>query len=141
MQISFLQWKNPDIIFIRNVYSLLNSLGEHVNSYEYEDIQEKVVHKHRDDHRLQTVLNLFDMYGVTEGTIEAKNLKLIGEVPDDLLDEQFVRSKMERDRQRLIDIVNYAKSSDCRRETIYRYFGMGLSECGNCDNCRTGGTL
>ncbi|PKL15754.1 MAG: ATP-dependent DNA helicase, partial [Spirochaetae bacterium HGW-Spirochaetae-5] len=74
--------------------------------------------------------------GVTEGTIEAKNLKLIGEVPDELLEESFVRSKMERDRQRLIDMMNYAKSSECRRELIYKYFGLGMTECGNCDNCR-----
>lgn len=141
VQISFLQWKNPDVIFTKNVYSLLKSLGEHVNSYDYEDLQEKVVHKQRDDHRLRTVLNLFDMYGVTEGTIEAKNLKLTGELPSDLLDELFVKSKMERDRQRLIDMVNYAKSRECRREVIYRYFGMGLAECGNCDNCRAGNGL
>ena len=94
------------------------------------------MHKQRDDHRLQTVLNLFDMYGVTEGTIEAKNIKLIGEVPQELLDDVFIRSKMERDRQRLIDMVNYAKSGECRRDMIYNYFGMGLKECGNCDNCR-----
>ncbi len=136
VQISFLQWKNPDVIFIRNVYSLLKNLGEHVNSYEYEDLQEKVVHKQRDDHRLQTVLNLFDMYGITEGAIETKNLKLTDELRDELLDEIFIRTKMERDRQRLIDMVNYAKSSRCRREIIYQYFGMGFNECGNCDNCR-----
>ncbi len=136
VQISFLQWKNPDVIFIKNVYTLLKSLGEHVNSYDYEDLQEKVVHKQRDDHRLQTVLNLFDMYGVTEGTIESKNLKLKAEVPTEYLEESFIRSKMERDRQRLIDMMNYAKSSECRRDLIYKYFGMGLKECGNCDNCR-----
>jgi len=136
VQISFLQWKNPDVIFIRNVYTLLKKLGEHVNSYDYEDLQEKVVHKQRDDHRLQTVLNLFDMYGVTEGTIDAKNLKIVDEMPDELMEETFIRTKMDRDRQRLIDMVNYAKSSACRRVAIYKYFGMGAKKCGNCDNCR-----
>ncbi len=136
VQISFLQWKNPDVIFIKNVYTMLKNLGEHVNSFEYDELQAKVVHKQRDDHRLQTVLNLFDMYGVTEGAIETKNLKLLSELPAELLDETFIRSKMESDRKRLIDIVNYAKSSECRREAIYRYFGMGLTGCGNCDNCR-----
>lgn len=139
VQISFLQWKNPDVIFIKTVHQLLNTLGEKVNSYDYEDLQEKVVRKQRDDHRLQTVLNLFDMYGVTDGTIEMKNLRLVGEVPDELLAEPYIRSKMERDRQRLIDMVNYARSSECRRELIYKYFGIEFKGCGNCDNCTAGG--
>ncbi len=136
VQISFLQWKNPDAIFIRSVYSLLLSLGENVNSFSYEDLQEKVVYKNRDDHRLRTVLNLFDMYRVTEGSIDAKNLRLAGELPDEVVSDMYIKSKMECDRQRLIDMMNYAKSSECRRRIIYKYFDIGYRGCGNCDNCR-----
>jgi len=136
VQISFLQWKNPDAVFIKTVYDMLKSMGEHVNSYDYEDLQEKVVHKNRDDHRLHTVLHLFDLYGITEGSIEMKNLRLAGELSGEIIADQFVKSKMERDRQRLIDMVNYAKSVECRRSIIYKYFGIDFIGCGNCDNCR-----
>lgn len=136
VQISYLQWKNPDAVFIKTVYDMLRSMGGHVNSFDYGDLQEKVVHKNRDDHRLHTVLHLFDLYGVTEGAIGMKNLRLAGGLPGELVSGPFIREKMERDRQRLIEMVNYAKSTGCRRELIYKYFGLDFTGCGNCDNCR-----
>ena len=34
------------------------------------DLQEKLVHKNRGDHRLSTVLNHFDRFGVTAGRLD-----------------------------------------------------------------------
>ena len=135
VQISFLEWRNPDAVFIKNVYTLLKSLGENVNSFDYDDLQAKVVHKQRDDHRLQTVFNLFDMHGVTKGSIENKNLRLMAEIPNELQEGEFIKLKMNSDRLRLIDMMNYSKSDECRRKIIYRYFGIEYKGCGNCDNC------
>ncbi len=135
IQIEFLRWRNPDAGFIKKTYELMKSLGDAVNSYSYEEIQEKLVYKQRDDHRLQTVLNIFDMYGVTEGYLESKNLKLVGEVPSEPLSESYIKEKIERDRKRLIEMVNYASAKECRRAVIYRYFDIRDYACGNCDNC------
>lgn len=135
IQIEFLRWKNPDAGFIKKTYDLIKSLGDAVNSLEYDELQEKLVYKRRDDHRLQTVLNIFDMYGVTEGDLGAKNLKLAGDLPGEILTDEFIREKIERDRKRLIDMVNYAAGDECRRSMIYRYFDIHNYSCGNCDNC------
>lgn len=135
IQIEFLRWKNPDSGFIKKTCEMIKSLGDAVNSLGYDELQEKLVYKRRDDHRLRTVLNIFDMYGVTEGDIDARNLKVTGEIPDEVLTDAFISEKVERDRKRLIDMVNYAAGKECRRAMIYRYFNIHHYTCGNCDNC------
>ena len=137
VQIDFLQWKNPDAKFITSTYSLLKSIGSNLSSYRYEDIQEKLVHKNRGDHRLQSVFSLFDRIGITTGQIESGNLRLIGDLSSELISESLIRKKMEIDKQRLIQIMNYAKLSDCRRKFIHSYFSAGSVSCGNCDNCKS----
>jgi ATP-dependent DNA helicase RecQ len=136
VQISFLEWKNPDSKFIRDVYQVLNKFGNTVSSYDYEDIQAKVVNRNRGDQRLQTVLNLFDLYGVTQGSIESGNLHLLRDIPEELSSDDFIREKMLRDRDRLIAIMEYAKSEQCRRDIIHNYFDSEESVCGKCDNCK-----
>ncbi|HEY1405076.1 MAG TPA: ATP-dependent DNA helicase RecQ [Spirochaetota bacterium] len=137
VQIGFLEWRNPDASFITNTHRLLSSLGNNVNSLEYDDIQEKLVHKNRGDHRLQTVLNLFDLYGVTTGNLDVSNLKVVSDIPAELIAPHIIKEKFERDRQRLVQILSYAKSTTCRREMIHDYFGMKIPDCENCDNCLT----
>lgn len=135
VQISFLEWKNPDAGFIKKTYRLLDSLGDRINAYSYEDLQEKLVFKHKADHRLQTVLNVFDMYNVTEGSAGTQNLKLISPLPDEIISDEYIKSKQERDKKRLVEMLNYAKTSECRRNYIHNYFDMKNVECKNCDNC------
>ncbi len=135
VQMSFLEWENPDAVFIKKVYDLLLSLRDTINSYTYEDIQEKLVYKNIGDHRLKTVLNLFDLYGVTEGDIDTLNIKVVSHFPHEIFTESFLRSKLEKDRERLIGIVQYAKTDNCRREYINSYFDAPSERCSNCDNC------
>lgn len=40
-----------------------------------------------------------------------------------------------RERERLDDMLRYARGSSCRRSTILRYFGAPLCPCGRCDRC------
>jgi len=135
VQMEFMRWKNPDAAFIRNTYRLLESLGEAVQSATYEELQEKLVFKNRGDHRLQTVLNIFDRFGVTGGSLEHGTFRLINQLPDELLSEEKIMEKMERDRERLVHMVHYARTEDCRRDYIHQYFGVPVTQCGNCDNC------
>lgn len=135
VQISFLEWKNPDSGFIKNTYRLLGSLGGTVESYTYEDLQEKLVFKHKADHRLQTVLNIFDMYGVTEGSPNSFNLKLKSGIPEEVLSDEYIKFKQERDKKRLIQMLSYVKTPGCRRSFIHEYFDLTHAQCDNCDNC------
>ena len=135
VQMSFLEWRNPDAGFIRNTHRLMEKMGESVNSYTYEELQEELVHKNRGDHRLQTVLNILDLNGVTTGSLESGTLRLVSELPDELVSEEIIRSKMDSDRQRLVDMVGYVREPVCRRNYIHDYFGMNPVDCGNCDLC------
>ena len=135
VQIEFLKWKNPDSPFIKTAYSILKSLGSNISSFDYEDIQEKIVFKNKGDHRLQTVLSIFDRAGITEGDLETGNLKLVGELDPELISNENIQLKMDRDKKRLIDMLNYVKTENCRREYIHTYFAVKTIECENCDNC------
>jgi len=135
VQIGFLEWKNPSASFIEKAYTLIESLGNTLNSYTYEDLQEQLVFKNRGDHRLRSVLSLFDLYGVTEGTLERGSLKVVSSLAPELVSEEYVKEKQESDKLRLVEIMQYAKSNDCRRSYINNYFGVNSDDCGTCDNC------
>jgi len=137
VQIQFLEWRNPDASFMRTAYSVMKSCGASLQSMEYEDIQEKIVHRDRSDNRLQTVLSLFDRYGVTAGSIDSLNLSIAGELPEEILNPDIIRMKQMRDKDRLIAMLNYVKTENCRRDYIHQYFDEPAEECGNCDNCRS----
>ncbi|MBN2038682.1 MAG: RecQ family ATP-dependent DNA helicase [Spirochaetes bacterium] len=135
VQMDFLEWKNPDASFIKKTHTLLKSLGDKLNSFTQEDLQEKLVFRDRSDQRISTVLNLFDRFNVTEGSIETFNLKLVSEIPEEIIADDYINLKRESDKQRLVDMVNYVRTEDCRRACIHNYFGVNVTECGNCDNC------
>jgi ATP-dependent DNA helicase RecQ len=131
----FIEWQNPDINFIKKVYDELKRAGESLSSLDYKDIQSRVVFKNRNDHRLQTVLNLFERYFVTKGEIENHNLRLIGELPIELTTKKDNEEKKQNSLKRLYQMLLYTKSKDCRRKFLYNYFGEEFISCGNCDFC------
>lgn len=135
IQLSFLEWRNPDANFIKKVYTQIKSLGTNINSYSYEDLQEQIVYKNKSDHRLQTVLNLFDRYNITEGNLERSNLKIVDHLPKFIIDENLISEKLENDRLELLSMFKYVKDENCRREYIHNYFSLPITKCDNCDIC------
>jgi ATP-dependent DNA helicase RecQ len=69
----------------------MKSAGASLHSMDYDEIQERLVNRDRFDNRLQTVLNLFDRYGVTTGSVEAHNLSVIGDIPEEILDADVIK--------------------------------------------------
>ncbi len=135
VQMEFLRWKTPGADFMKKTYTLLKSLGKTAVSHSYSDLQEMLVYRDRSDHRLQTVLSLFDRYGITEGSPEKNNLRLTGKNPDELIDTDFLELKLKGDTGRLVKMVEYAKTRECRREFIHTYFESDFHGCSSCDNC------
>ncbi|TGL64314.1 RecQ family ATP-dependent DNA helicase [Leptospira sarikeiensis] len=131
----FIEWQNPDPSFISKTYQVLKREKDKLSSLGYEDLQAMLVHKNRGDHRLQTVLNLFERHGVVSGELERNSLKLRGEVPDTLLDPKLSAERKTKSLNRLYQMLLYSKSKTCRREFLYKYFDANFSECGNCDIC------
>lgn len=131
----FIEWQNPDSAFFSRVYQTMKHTGEALSSLSYEDLQARVVHKNRGDHRLQTVLNLFDRHGVTSGETERGNLRLRNILPEALSDPKLLEDKKKAAQNRLYKMLMYLKSEVCRREFVYEYFDAKFTSCDNCDIC------
>jgi ATP-dependent DNA helicase RecQ len=132
----FIKWANPDANYYLGMYNLLKSNLEATNSMGTDYLREQMSFKNRSDFRVETVLAMLDRYGVTEGTIESKNLTIVDELPHELHDETYLKEKLLNDNKKLLSMVNYFKSETCRRVFISDYFGFpGEPPCGNCDVC------
>lgn len=134
-QLEFIYWRNPNNIFIESTYNLLVSCGEGVNTMEYEMLQEKLVRKNRGDHRLSTVLSVFDRYGITEGSLEKGDLKVIAELDPVLLEEDRISEKEKINNERLYGMLKYVQLETCRKNYLHEYFGVAAEKCEHCDNC------
>jgi len=136
-QMEFIKWSNPDADFYSALYDLLKRDINVVNSLEgIEYLREQMNFKNRKDFRIETALGLLDRYNVTEGSIEERNLRIIGGLPLELEDAKKLKAKLLNDNKRLLSVVNYFKSEECRRVFISNYFGFKDEKpCFNCDNC------
>jgi ATP-dependent DNA helicase RecQ len=135
-QMEFIKWANPNADYYSRMYDLLNTNLDQVNSLGIDYLREQMSFKDRNDFRVETVLAMLDRYGVTEGTIESKDLILADVLPQNLEDESRLKEKLLGDNKKLLSVVNYFKSETCRRTFISDYFGFpGEPLCGNCDVC------
>ncbi len=136
IQMDFIKWSNPDADFYSALYDLLRREISAVNSMGVDHLREQMNFKNRNDFRIETALGIFDRYGVTEGSVENKDLKITGEFPPELENETKLKEKLMSDNKKLLSMVNYFKTDQCRRVYISDYFGFQDEKpCGNCDNC------
>lgn len=136
IQLEFIRWNNPSPDFFHRAYQILHDHLEEVNAMGLEYFKEQLTYKNRHDFRAETVLALFDRWGVTAGSIEDKNLQLIGDLPEQWLDEEHLERKLKNEQQQLYQMMQYAKLKTCRKAFIHEYFGLKHGEtCGACDNC------
>lgn len=136
IHMDFIKWSNPEPSFYQKLYMFLSKEIEKVNTFGIDYLKEQLVYKNRFDFRLETALGIMERYGVTSGSIQAKNLKLITHLPESLLSEEVHEKQINHARLQLLGIVNYQKYEECRFGFIEEYFGMPAgSPCGICDNC------
>ncbi len=136
IQMDFIKWSNPDVNFYSALYDLIRREISAVNSLGIEYLREQMNFKNRSDFRIETALGIFDRYGVTEGSVDTNDLKITGEFPQELEDEEMLQKKLMSDNKKLLSMVNYFKTNECRRVYISEYFGFHDEKpCGNCDNC------
>jgi ATP-dependent DNA helicase RecQ len=137
IQMEFIKWSNPNAGFYSRLYGLLHGHEEIVNTPAGADhLREQLNFRNRRDFRLETALGMLDRYGVTEGTIEERNLRVIDDLPDELLDEERLEEKLMSDNRKLLSMVQYFRGEECRRVFISEYFGFhDEPPCGNCDQC------
>ncbi|MCP4177828.1 MAG: ATP-dependent DNA helicase RecQ [bacterium] len=136
IHMDFIRWSNPEPNFYIQLFDVLENDIESINSFGIDSLREKLVYKNRKDFRLETALGMFERYSVIEGSVQHKDLRLIGELPSQLIDEERFEEKILNDRKKLLSIVEYFRKEQCRRISIEEYFGfMNEQPCGNCDNC------
>ena len=136
IQMDFIKWSNPDANFYSALYDLIRRETSAANSLGLEYLREQMNFKNRNDFRIETVLGIFDRYGVTEGSIENKDLTIVGDYPAELEDVARLNLKLINDNKKLLSMVNYFKTTECRRVYISEYFGFYDEQpCDNCDNC------
>ena len=136
IQLEFIRWNNPSADFFHRAYQILHDHLEEVNALGLDYFKEQLTFKNRHDFRAETVLALFDRWGVTIGSIEEKNLQLIGDLPEEWLDEEHLERKLKNEQQQLYKMMQYAKLETCRKAYIHEYFGLEHGTyCGACDNC------
>ncbi len=137
-QMEFIKWSNPDENFYSALFDILKRDIDAVNSSGIEFLREQMNYKNRNDFRIETALGMLDRYGITEGNVENKDLILTGDLPHELEDDEMLKEKLLNDNKKLLSMVQYFRTEDCRRVYISDYFGFkDETACGNCDNCET----
>jgi ATP-dependent DNA helicase RecQ len=134
IQLEFLRWNNPAAGFYDRLYRILLSDIDRVNGEGSDFLREQLTYKNRHDFRLETALGILDRYAVTEGEIEKKSLKLMGELPEKLQDQTYLDEKMHKEQEKLYQMVMYTKEQTCRKKFIHEYFGLeSENTCNACD--------
>lgn len=137
IQMEFLKWAHPDAEFISRVYQFIKQNPERANQEGLDGIRENLHFYNRKDFRLETALNLFERWEVTTGDILNKDLKIISELPEKLIDQKRISERMKNAQMNLLKLLQWIKTSDCRALEIYKYFGFqDIKRCGICDNCK-----
>lgn len=136
-QMEFIKWSNPDANFYSALFDILKRDMHIINSAEgLGYMREQLNFKNKRDFRLETALGMLERYGVIEGNLNDHNLTLVNELPPELEDEKRLEEKLLNDNKKLLSVVNYFKTEECRRIYISEYFGfMDEQPCRNCDNC------
>lgn len=140
----FIEGVNPGVPLIVELYELLRkhcSAESHDVAWSLEEVAERL--KCRNAMQVGAALSVLMRSGViSRHDVPGQRVKLTRvkdpsvsglKIP---LDEQALREKEVRDREKLKAVTEFAYSSGCRQQWILNYFGEEDSApCGRCDQC------
>ncbi|MBI5556029.1 MAG: ATP-dependent DNA helicase RecQ [Deltaproteobacteria bacterium] len=135
IQMDFIKWNNPEAEFYSRLWQLLADDGDEANSQGLDWLKAKLLFKSRHDFRVETALAMLDRHGVTEGSLEARDLTIVAALPQEFSPRKIAK-KMVAEQKKLHFMVCYSKTAGCRKALIHQYFGMDHPDrCGACDHC------
>lgn len=134
IHMDFIKWNNPEAELYKRVYAFVKDNLDQANSIGVNGIKNELI-KNRGDFRIETVLALFDRFGVTSGSLDFKNLVICKDLPKNLADKEYLHTKELREQKMLHKMVQYTKDLGCRKAFIHQYFGLPLNTCMACDLC------
>ena len=123
-QMEFIAWSNPDAEFYRQTYDYLINDSERVRAFGFDWLNDQLQSRSKHDHRLETVLAMFDRYDVVAGSQPPACFQVQAEVPEGLFDEQRIQDKLLRDQKKLYALVQYVNDTGDRKAFIHEYFGL-----------------
>lgn len=136
-QMRFVDSLTPDPDYVRATYDLVVKWRDRLQSIGLDDLRAQLSFKNKKDYRLETALNLLDRWGVI--TYPQRRLDRVtierALTADDLTPELWKQRRDQLNRK-LLGLVQWFRSEECRKVGIYRYFGWDRTEpCGRCDRC------
>lgn len=136
IQMDFIKWTTPDPEFIRGVYALVRDYPEQIRSEGVDFIRNRMNFYNRRDFRTETALNLLSRWGCLEGEWGRGKFQAVEGPPEEFLAVEEYQQRRQAQNEKLLEMLRFAQSSNCRLQTIYRYFGLtDAGVCGQCDNC------
>ena len=124
IQMEFIQWSNPDADFCQRVYEYLQRDTEKIHAFGQEWLRDQLHFRNRHDFRLETVLQLFDRYGVLKGNLNPLHIEQLQPMPTALTNPEKRQDKLLRDQKKLHTLLEYVKYDGDRKAFIHDYFGL-----------------
>lgn len=135
IQLDFIKWTSPDPGFIHRVCELIKRYPDKLKAEGLDYLRAEMNFYNRKDFRVETTMNLLERWGVLLRDDNKRQWEIIDEIPEEYLDEGMHATKLKKQNEKLLDMVQYANSNECRMQYIYKYFGEDKEVCGRCDNC------
>ena len=130
---NFIKWSNPSLSFIQQVFWIIQKQQDKVHSFGLDYIREQLNFHNRQDFRVETAVNLLKRWHYL---IETEGRFQILEEPRTWPDSSLLEQKEQHQLIHLKKILDYAKSSECRKKIMSEYFGEpDIPVCQFCDNC------
>ncbi len=141
IQQNFVGWANPSREYVLGVYETLRGWGERVQARDLDDLRQELLVKERRDNRVGISLKWLEVLGVTEGSFETHDLRLVRELdPAELPESVGSEAKNEGDLLALLGMAQFAREEqEPRRALLARHFDLaeeGLAF--GCDNTEDG---
>jgi ATP-dependent DNA helicase RecQ len=121
-QMQFIEWANPDADFYGRVYNLLTEHRDECRGFGLEWMNQRLQRVSRHDHRLDTVLAMFDRFGVIAGTRPPHCFEVLMPMPERFADDQVLSEKKLADQKRLYAMVQFAAETRDRKAFLQNYF-------------------
>lgn len=135
IQMDFIKWTNPEPNFLMRCYRLVEKNPDKVKSGGLDYLREQLNFYNKRDFRVETAVNLLEHWGFVAREERGKGILALEEPSGEMLDEKLSAARLKGQNMKLLEMVRLVKSEECRKKTIYKYFGVSSSDCGNCDNC------
>lgn len=124
IQMDFIKWSNPEPQFIR---SLLNLLERNIDKARQEGVsylREQMNYKNNRDFRVETTLNLLVHWGVLADYRSSSDWELIGDLPNEILSEEYYKKRVRSQNKKLLEMVELCKLNEKDiMPRILNYFG------------------